>query len=301
MVGYYLGWDCITVQFHFSLKVCMLGSFSKRAIPAKSNSKVTKLQVAKGNKNFVALFALISVGFSGLTLLLQMVLVVNVINIAKKPAPSLVQLSNGDAIKVQAIGSQERSLEVVQRFTTESLILLMSWTNELPNSNGENKVVDPGALVKTAAGEKRITTSTFQASFTLSENLRDEMVKLLAEMTPTEVFLGQVKTTLKFQHVTIPTLVEPGKWKVTVIGTLLKYQRGRGDVTKVPFNKELIIQAIDTPALPKDGKFSNELENLIYTIRQAGLEIVSMKDIEPTEIQQNKAGSGTPASTPSSN
>lgn len=279
----------------------MLGSF-KRATPVKSDSKVTKLQVNTGTKNFVALFVLISVGFSGLTLLLQMVVVANVINIAKKPAPSLVQLSNGEAIKVQAISSQERSLEVVQRFTTESLILLMSWTNDLPSTNGENKAVDPGALVKTQTGEKRITTSTFQASFTLNENLRDEVVKLLAEMTPAEVFSGNVKTTLKFQHVTIPSLVEQGKWKITVVGTLLKYQRGRGDVTKVPFNKELIIQAIDTPALPKDGKFSNELETLVYTIRQAGLEIVSMKDIDANAVPKNAAKSGSSnTSSPSSN
>lgn len=279
----------------------MLGSF-KRTTPVKSNSKVTKLQVNTGTKNFVALFVLISVGFSGLTLLLQMVVVANVINIAKKPAPSLVQLSNGEAIKVQAISSQDRSLEVVQRFTTESLILLMSWTNDLPSTNGENKAVDPGALVKTQTGEKRITTSTFQASFTLNENLRDEMVKLLAEMTPAEVFSGNVKTTLKFQHVTIPSLVEQGKWKITVVGTLLKYQRGRGDVTKVPFNKELIIQAIDTPALPKDGKFSNELETLVYTIRQAGLEIVSMKDIDANTVPKNTAKSGSSnTSSPSSN
>jgi hypothetical protein len=279
----------------------MLGSF-KRATPVKSDSKVTKLQVNTGTKNFVALFVLISVGFSGLTLLLQMVVVANVINIAKKPAPSLVQLSNGEAIKVQAISSQERSLEVVQRFTTESLILLMSWTNDLPSTNGENKAVDPGALVKTQTGEKRITTSTFQASFTLNENLRDEVVKLLAEMTPAEVFSGNVKTALKFQHVTIPSLVEQGKWKITVVGTLLKYQRGRGDVTKVPFNKELIIQAIDTPALPKDGKFSNELETLVYTIRQAGLEIVSMKDIDANAVPKNAAKSGSSnTSSPSSN
>jgi hypothetical protein len=279
----------------------MLGSF-KRATPVKSNSKVTKLQVNTGTKNFVALFVLISVGFSGLTLLLQMVVVANVINIAKKPAPSLVQLSNGEAIKVQAISSQERSLEVVQRFTTESLILLMSWTNDLPSTSGENKAVDPGALVKTQSGEKRITTSTFQASFTLNENLRDEVVKLLAEITPAEVFSGNVKTALKFQHVTIPSPVEPGKWKITVVGTLLKYQRGRGDVTKVPFNKELIIQAIDTPALPKDGKFSNELETLVYTIRQAGLEIVSMKDIDANTVPKNAAKSGSSnTSSPSSN
>jgi hypothetical protein len=254
----------------------------------KSSSRVTRLQIDKSGKNLVALFALISVGFSGLTMLLQIVVLGTVINIAKKPAPSLVQLNNGQAIKVKAIGSDERSLDVVQNFTTQSLITLMSWSNELPAIKGEPKVLDPGSLVKTKTGEKLITLSAFQASFVFSDHLRDEVVKILAEMTPPDVFKGDVKTTLKFQHATIPAPLDHGRWRVNVIGTLLQYQRGRGDTIKVPFNKEIIVQAIDTPALPAGGKFSNELEAVVYNIRQAGLEIVSMKDIEVPDVAQQK-------------
>jgi hypothetical protein len=256
---------------------------------AKSTSRFTRLQTAKGSKNIVAIFALTSIGFSALTLVLQIVVMSNVLSIARKPTPSLVQLSDGQAIKVQAIGNQDRSPEVVQHFVTDSLIMLMSWTNEIPGANGEQKVPDAGALVKIKDGEKRVTSSAFQASFTFGEELREELMKILAEMTPAEVFKGEVKTALKFQHVTLPTLVDKnqsGKWKINVVATLLQYQQGRGDVVKIPFNKEITVQAVDTPQLPKSGKFSNELESVIYGIRQAGLEIVSMKDIEGAETNQ---------------
>jgi hypothetical protein len=253
---------------------------------AESNHRGTRLKIEKGSKNLVALFALVSVGFSAAALLLQILVLSNVINIAKKPAPSLVQLTNGQAIRVKAIGSNDRSLDVVQNFTTESLIMLMSWTNELPAIKDQPKTLDQGFLVRTKGGDKLITLSAFQASFVFGDNLRDEVVKILGEMTPSNVFNGSVKTTLKFQHVTIPTPLEEGRWRIRVIGTLLQYQPGRGDTVKVPFNKEIIVQAIDTPALPAGGKFSNELEAVVYNIRQAGLEIVAMKDIEITEGQQ---------------
>ncbi len=256
---------------------------------AKSASQVTRLKIDKGSKNIVALVALISIGISGLTLILQLVVLGSVVSIARKPAPSLVQLSDGQAIKVQAIGSYERAPDVVQRFVTDSLTMLMSWTNEIPGTEGEVKPIDQGSLVKTKQGDKRITATAFQASFTLSDELRDEMMKILADMTPAEVFKGDVKTTLKFQHVTVPAPIgdiQNGRWKVNVVATLIQYQRGRGDTVKIPFNKEIIVQAIDTPQLPKAGKFANEIESLVYTIRQAGLEIVSMKDIEGTESNQ---------------
>jgi hypothetical protein len=270
---------------------------------ARKTSRVTRLQTEKGGKNLMAICALVSIGFSGLTLLLQILLVGGVVVIARKPAPSLVQLNDGQAIKVQAVGSQERSADVVQRFATDSLIMLMSWTNELPSTDGGQKTIDPGAIVKTKQGERRITTSAFQSSFTFSDDLREELVKILADMTPLEVFKGDIKTTLKFQHVTVPTALGNGKWKINVVATLIQYQRGRGDTIKIPFNKELIIQAIDTPALPKAGKFSNELEAVVYSIRQAGLEITSMKDIDSDDaavkssfIQQPAQPSPTTAS-----
>ncbi len=270
---------------------------------AKSTSRINRLQTATGSKNIVAMFALTSIGFSALTLMLQIVVMTNVINIARKPAPSLVQLSDGQAIKVQAVGNQDRSPEVVQQFVTDSLTMLMSWTNEFPGGRDEKKVVDTGALVKIKEGDRKITSQAFQASFTFSEDLRAELIKILAEMTPDSVFKGETKTALKFQHVTLPTPVDKnqtGKWKISVVATLLQYQQGRADVAKIPFNKEIVVQAIDTPPLPKSGKFSNELESLVYGIRQAGLEIVSMKDIEGAEPSKISVPGNKEKSAPTS-
>lgn len=269
----------------------------------KNVGKSTRLKVNKGSSGFTALLALLSVGFSGLALILHVVSLGSIISIAKKPAPSLVQLVDGQAIEVAAIDSNDRSLKTIQSFTTESLTMLMSWNNELPVVNGEPKVIDQGSLVKTKDGsDKRITTSTFQSSFLLSDDLRDEALKLLADMTPPEVFGGTVKTSLKYQHVTIPVPVDnSGKWRINVIATLIKYQQGRGDTVQVPFNKEVIVRAVDTPPLPKGGKFANEIEAVIYSIRRSGLEIVSMRDIEAGDVAKSSSKSQQPEKTPSTN
>jgi hypothetical protein len=283
--------------------ICILRRGGEVLNAADGNRREAKLKADRGNKNWVAIFALVSTGFSAITMLLLFIVLGNVISIAKKPAPSLVQMNNGQAIRVKAIGSKERSLDVVQSFTTDALTMLMSWTNELPIAKGEAKSLDKGFTVKTKTGEQLITMSTFQASFVFADGLRDEMVKILAEMTPPDVFKGNIRTALKFQHVTIPVQVEEGKWRIKVIGTLLKYQPGRGDTTRVSFNKEIVVAAIDTPEQLAGGTISNEITAVVNNIRQAGLEIVSMKDIEGNEESRPATGTSpavSPAPTASS-
>jgi hypothetical protein len=277
----------------------MLG-LAKRRSQAKTGRKFTRFKFEKSGQNLVALFAFISIIFSGLGLLVQIIVLGTAIGIAKKPAPALVQLSDGGSINVQAVGSTDRSPKVLQSFTTDLLTLLMSWNNEIPTKDGNKDVIktDLGMQVATASGEKRITTQVFQAGFAFSDNLRGEILKIIAEMTPPDVFQGNLKTALKFQQVTIPVQIEPGKWKITVIGTLIQFQRGRADTVKVPFNKELVLQAVDTPALPQSGKFANELENAIYNIRRVGLEITAMKDVESNPASPNAA---VPTQQPAAN
>ncbi|MCU0550288.1 MAG: hypothetical protein MUC48_13135 [Leptolyngbya sp. Prado105] len=250
-------------------------------------SKITRLRAEKGGKDFVAFVALASLVVGGISLFFQFLLMLGYFGIANKPAPTLVQLSNGQAIKVGMMGNKERSLEVVQRFVTDSLILLMSWSNSLPpqvDANGNASLAtDPGIKVKVERGEKLMTTSAFQASFTFSEKFRDELVKLVAEMTPDGVFTGQITTALVFEAVTVPELMgdkKDGRWKILVVGTLVQSTVGTGETTRIPFNKEVIVKAVDTPPLPEGGKFSSPFESAIYNIRQAGLEIVAMKDLE---------------------
>ncbi len=250
-------------------------------------SKITRLRAEKSSKDFVAFVALASLAVGGVSLFVQFLLMIGYFGILNKPAPTLVQLENGRAIKVGMMGNKERSLEVVQRFVTDSLILLMSWSNRLPpqvDANGNaSPATDPGIKVKVERGEKLISTSAFQASFTFSEKFRDELVKLVAEMTPDGVFTGQVTTTLVFEAVTVPEQLgdkKDGRWKVAVVGTLVQSTVGTGETVRIPFNKELTVKAVDTPPLPEDGKFASPFEVAVNNIRQAGLEIVAMKDLE---------------------
>jgi hypothetical protein len=262
------------------------GSKASKAKTSKRDKaeQPSRLQTAKSGKDFVALVALGGLIVGGVSLATQVLLFFAYVGIASKPAPSLVQMVDGQAVKVATMGNKERSPQVVQRFVTDSLMLMMSWSNALPpqtDASGNAKVTtDPGMKVSTGTGDKRITTSAFQASFTVSEKFRNDLVKMLAEMTPVEVFNGQAQTALIFQAVTVPEQVGNGEWKIAVVGTLVKTKVGSADTDRVPFNKEILVRAVDTPPLPQGGKFSNPLESAVYAIRQAGLEIVSMKDIE---------------------
>lgn len=253
-------------------------------------SKIARLRTDKSNRDFAAMVALGGLLVGGISLLFQVFMFFAYVGLASKPAPSLVQMTDGQAMNVGAMPTKDRIPEVVRRFVTDSLILLMSWSNNLPSqtdvSGNPKLMTDPGVKVSFKGGEKRITTAAFQASFTFAENFRNDLVKLVADMTPDDVFNGQVQTALIFQSVTVPEKLEDGKWKVAIVGTLVKSKIGTGDTDRVTFNKEVILQAVDTPSLPQDGKFSNPFEAAVYSIRQAGLEIVSMRDLDGSAVPQ---------------
>ena len=167
--------------------------------------KLNRLRQDKRKRDSIALMTLTALGLAATSLIIQLFLFLAYAQLARKPAPSLVQLKTGDTIAVQAMGSLERDPAVIQRFVTDSLILLMSWHNHLPAvrddyGNLGEPLKDPGIEVTGENGvRRRITTSAFQASFTFSEGFRQELVQLLAEMTPEAVFTGKVQSLLMFQ------------------------------------------------------------------------------------------------------
>lgn len=248
--------------------------------------KLNRLRQDKRKRDSIALIALTSLGLAGTSLLAQLFLFLAYAQLARKPAPSLVQLNDGQAIAVRAMGTVERDPLVVQRFVTDSLILLMSWHNNLPAGRDDygnlgEPLEDLGIEVTNGKGDRRrVTTSAFQASFTFSESFRPELLQLLAEMTPEAVFTGKVQSLLMFQAVTQPKLIAPGKWSLYVVGYLVQSKTGSADTQRIPFNKEVIVRAVDTPPLPSNGELASPLEQAISGIRQAGLEIELMRDLE---------------------
>jgi len=251
--------------------------------------RLGRLRQDKRQRDVAAVMGLCALGLAAGSLVTQLFLFLAYAQLARKPAPSLVQLSNGDTITVQAMGSLERDPAVVQRFVTDSLILLMSWHNRLPAGRDDygnlaETQTDPGIEVQDSQGKrKRITTAAFQASFTFSEGFRKELVQLIAQMTPESVFTGQAQTLLMFEAVTLPQELETERWSVSVVGHLVQSRPGSAETERIPFNKEVVVRAVDTPSLPAEGELAAPLEAAVYGIRQAGLEIELMRDLSLQE------------------
>jgi len=250
-----------------------------------STSKRDALRAAKKRQDAASLVQFLVIGCSGATLLLQLLLFGAFAKLASKPAPSLVQLQTGESIAVTATDSKAREPENIKRFVADSLILLMSWHNQLPAQRDANGTLlppgtDPGMALNVEGKTLRLTSPAYQASFAFDEVFREELVNLLATSTPHEVFTGQVQTLLSFQAITEPEEIEPGRWQLSVVGNLIRARVGTAETESEPFNRQITVRAIDTPPLPEDGEFSSSVALAVHGIRRAGLEIESMEALD---------------------
>ena len=199
--------------------------------------------------------------------------------LSNKPPPTLVQSADGSVMRVSPLASHERTPEVIQRFTGETLSLLMNWSGRLPAKTVEeaqNVQRDPGVPVKTAKGDRKVSSAAYQASFALSEDFRKEFLQKIAELTPPEVFAGQAQVLLVPREVGIPEKIGEGRWKVKLIANLLTFRGGDNVGTPLAFNKEIFLQSVDSPQPPQE---STDLAKAVYQIRQSGLEIYSIRDL----------------------
>ena len=252
---------------------------------APTSDKRSALKVAKKKQDAASLIQFLVIGLSGGTLLVQLLLFGAYAKLASKPAPSLVQLSNGDAIAVAATDSKAREPETIKRFVADSLIVLMSWHNQLPAQRDANGTLlppspDPGMSLDVRGKTLRVTSPAYQASFAFEETFREELIALLATSTPPAVFTGQVQQLLSFQAITEPEELEPGRWQLSVVGHLIQSKVGTAQTQRQPFNRKIIVRAIDTPALPEEGTLATALALAVQNIRQSGLEIESMEALD---------------------
>ncbi|MGD2184388.1 hypothetical protein [Lusitaniella coriacea] len=200
--------------------------------------------------------------------------------LVERPAPSLVQLSDGTAIEVAPLGSRERTPEVVKRFAVDALTLMMNWSGTLPAQNAEEVArpqPDPGIELTEFSGRQKVTTAAWQGSFALSEDFRPTFLLALAEMTPPQVFGGEMEVALMPLQVGEPLKIAEGRWKLSMVANLMVFARGKnlGDV--IPFNKEIFVRATEAPRI---GASSGSYARQIAAIRASGLEIYRMSELE---------------------
>lgn len=254
---------------------------------APTSDKRSALKRAKQQQDAASLTQFLVIGLSGTTLLTQLLLWGAYTQLARKPAPSLVQLSTGEAIAVTATDPLAREPDTIKRFVADSLIVLMSWHNQLPPQRDANGTVlppapDPGMSLEVQGKTMRVTSPAYQASYAFEETFREELMALLASSTPPAVFNGQVQQLLSFQAITEPEAIEPGRWQLSVVGHLIQSQVGTAQTQRQPFNRKIVVRAIDTPPLPQDGALATPLAQAVQIIRQSGLEIESMEALDPS-------------------
>jgi hypothetical protein len=216
-------------------------------------------------------------------LVVQLLLFFSYSSLSKKPVPTLVQLADGNAITVAPLGSKERSPEVITKFVSKSLTMLMSWSGTVPgDTEGAKPIPDPGVDIQAGGVRSKVTTPTYQAAFALSEDFRKEFLAELGKLTPSSVFAGTVKVVFVPLEVQKPIQIEPGKWKIPVISNLLVLDQSDITGKAIPFNKEIYVRAVEVP------EFQPGLSGIglaVQQMRASGLEIYAIRDLIKEEIK----------------
>lgn len=188
----------------------------------------------------------------------------------------LVERYSGEPLRVGPIPHNERSAETIRRFTATTLTMLMNWSGQLPPEDlAQINKPRPDAGYSINGSSSRVTTAAWQASASLSADFRGKFLEKLAQLTPAGVFGGNTQTVFTVSHTSDPQKLGEGRWRVDVVANLDIYQKGE-IVKPLSFNKSVFLRAVDPPVVPG----STPLEVQVYSIRQAGLEIYAIRDLE---------------------
>ncbi len=223
------------------------------------------------------------------SLLLQGMVLLGVWMVARKPPPVLVQTQGGESFTVKGIGARQRDAESIKRFTGEILTLMLSWSGYLPPETIEESTspkLDPGIKLTADNQQYLLPTQSWEASFAMEPEFREEFLPTLAQFVPESVFQGKTTVFYVPSLVGEPEKVGPGQWKVDVMGMLyvIRDDNQLGDL--IPFNRTVYLRAI-TPmferSLPLESHHP-QLAQKVAEIRQAALEIYAIADLEEKEI-----------------
>lgn len=210
----------------------------------------------------------------------------SVAQLAKKPAPTLVQQVNGQAFTVRTAAEDYREPAVIRQLVHEWVAFTYTWSGKLPNASNAKttqtaqtsaSTLTPDEGVRVKRG--RVPTVAWQAAFLLASDAKSNFREaFLAELTQVPgidgVFSGSTRTVLVVQHVSEPQLLAgtTGRWQVDVVANLIIFDRERPAGYTVPWNNSYFVRAVDPPMTALEDQAS-EYQRVIYQLRQRGLEI----------------------------
>jgi hypothetical protein len=231
-----------------------------------------KQQLRMEEKSQLAMLVLIQTGLWSLAIMVLIWQTLR-INTLAGDRPSFVQMQNGEAVYVAQRDRYFRTPQSIQKVVLDWATLTYNWDGKLPGSDQR----DEGLAAPNNAG--KVPTSTWFASTLLSKGFAE---KSLGQIAP----LAKDALTKNLESVLIPTYVsEPkqiaeGKWKVDMTATRKVIDRSTGERTTFEVNHTFTVQAVEPPQSPLGDKASF-IEQRIYQLRAAGLEISEIADFTP--------------------
>jgi hypothetical protein len=249
---------------------------------------IRRSQRQKGNAsqlNLFGMFVFSTLGLGILNLLILIALFASMNRLSQKAPPSLVQTVDGRSIVTNAMESKDRTPIVIRRFTIDTMTMLLSASGKLPpTADKPNPSADAGVAIRLPnQTERRVSTSTWQSSFALSEDFRASALQGISELMVPEAFTGQAQVVLIPQTLSEPEKIGEGQWKVNMIANLVTIASGNPQGITVPFNKEIFLRAVDTPP-PSD--VTTPLQKAVYQVRSSGIEIYGMRDYSPGNLKK---------------
>ena len=267
-----------------------LNVVGRNTSPSPSQKRLGKARrlIGFAGRNMLPLIQLGTAGMVGLLFLQNILLSVWVARLANRPQPSLVQLQGGRYVEVGSASALHREPLAIKAFVASTLTGLFAWSGTIVKKDDEGKGItrapDPGVNVR---GNSRrggqVTTASWEAAYGLAEGFRQSFLVQLADMTPKNVFSGQVQSVLDFKYMSEPEIIESGLWRVRVMANWVLYERSGDLIGKaLPFNKEVTVQAVYVSPNPLPPGAS-EIQEHFYNVSRGGMKITRIVDWSPEQ------------------
>ena len=237
----------------------------------KSLRKVRRPRLLIDSKDILPLCFIGLTTFSLISFLFLLFLSFKVNQLAARKT-TFVQLVNGRALVISEQHYLYRHPEVVKNTVRQWANLTFNWDGNIPGTKKLDKGRDIGK-------GKRVATNAYIASYLIQsgkQGFRNAVLQELAQITPARVFNGQVRSKIIISYLSAPKQVKMGEWEVDMVATRVLVNLAGGADEEINFNRTIRLKAVDIPS-PQSND-SSALEQQLYEIRSAGLEIVKISD-----------------------
>ncbi|RAM49238.1 MAG: hypothetical protein C6Y22_23060 [Hapalosiphonaceae cyanobacterium JJU2] len=240
----------------------------------KSLGQVKRAKLLLDSKDILPLCFVGLTAFSLLSFFFILFLSFKVNQLAARKT-TFVQLVNGRALVISEQNYLYRHPQVIKNTVRQWANLTFNWDGVILGTKELDKGRDIGK-------GKRVTTNAYFASFLIQQGnlgFRQTALQALAEITPSRVFSGQVASKIIISYLSTPRQTKMGEWEVDMVATRVLVNLSGGADEEIPINRIFTLRAVDIPEPPSPN--ASALEQQLYEIRNAGLEITKISEFTP--------------------